>query len=623
MCSKSKLLSLLATVVCALCHSPVEMIVKNHSVLFFDFVVRCNCSKSLVTAKRDEFERTGTDGKKGKFSKRTIGGVYATMCSGGGHAQFSRITTSLGLKYMAKSQFHKYKNLIYDMAAEVTYEHLKIFCAQAVYDYYVNILKVIPDKDGIIDILVTFDGSWKTRGFTSNLGCGLVIEAFTGILLDFIAFSKICTQCNTYKNKLAKKKITKEEYELWEKNHKDSGRCEQNFWESSGMMEVRAAEIMWKRSVEKYKIRYKVMISDGDSKAFNNLNEIKPYGKYFKIEKKDCLNHIGKRMGHWLRKIRDEPLEAETPEEPEVIPELSEVKKGKKKTVKKSAPLRKNLKRLDPFEKKTVPVKKYTSMKGKNGLRDIDIACHQKYYKIAIRSNFTVKDMKNSIEATWDHFTSTDVKPKHEKCNVNWCWFRKYEKEVAEERKEFEEKKDAREKEYEENAAKKSKGFYSVKAPKHPAFVTTVKYAGHDSMNSRIKFEEDSVPYKKIRAIYAKLSRTELLKRCEDKFTQNPNESFHSRIWRMCPKHKYFSFFQMQFAICQNILIYHLGYELGNLLSHFGIETTKGMQTQWKLADYDRTQVVKVRKQKRVNFTPKEGQFDRDESVYMAGGFDS
>jgi len=43
-----------------------------------------------------------------------------------------------------------------------------------------------------------------------------------------------------------------------------------NFKGSSQVMEAEGAVVMWKRSIAKHKIRYKRMVSDGDSRAFNS-----------------------------------------------------------------------------------------------------------------------------------------------------------------------------------------------------------------------------------------------------------------------------------------------------------------------------------------------------------------
>ena len=72
---------------------------------------------------------------------------------------------------------------------------------------------------------------------------------------------------------------------------------------SSGMMEVEAARVLWQRSVERYKLRYTVLLSDSDAKTFNELTAIKPYGDEVPVEKEECVNHVSKRLGTALRNM--------------------------------------------------------------------------------------------------------------------------------------------------------------------------------------------------------------------------------------------------------------------------------------------------------------------------------
>ena len=63
--------------------------------------------------------------------------------------------------------------------------------------------------------------------------------------------------------------MEKSEFDEWYRKHKPE--CEADYQGSSGCMEVVGAERMWRRSVEKNKLRYTTIISDGDSKAYTNL----------------------------------------------------------------------------------------------------------------------------------------------------------------------------------------------------------------------------------------------------------------------------------------------------------------------------------------------------------------
>ena len=67
-------------------------------------------------------------------------------------------------------------------------------------------------EDDIIDISVTYDGSWQKRGFTSLYGVGTVIDLETGLIIYYKAFSLFChvsilftfIQCLSYRNIVVK-----------------------------------------------------------------------------------------------------------------------------------------------------------------------------------------------------------------------------------------------------------------------------------------------------------------------------------------------------------------------------------------------------------------------------------
>ena len=73
------------------------------------------------------------------------------------------------------------------------------------------------DDDEIIDISVLFDGSWHTRGYRSKLGFAAIIDADTGLVLDYQAYSKYCHACAL---KLSKMKEDSDEFRSWYEKHK-------------------------------------------------------------------------------------------------------------------------------------------------------------------------------------------------------------------------------------------------------------------------------------------------------------------------------------------------------------------------------------------------------------------
>ncbi|KYN50476.1 hypothetical protein ALC57_00113 [Trachymyrmex cornetzi] len=141
----------------------------------------------------------------------------------------------------------------------------------------------------ITNISVSFDGSWPTRGHRSKHGIGCVIDVETGFVIDFDIMTKFCQLCVIAASKLGENTA---DYETWQQRHVDF--CQQNHSGSSAAMETSVAEIIWKRS-EDYGFRFTTMLSDGDSKTFNFLQNLNVYGPELQIRKEECINHVGKR----------------------------------------------------------------------------------------------------------------------------------------------------------------------------------------------------------------------------------------------------------------------------------------------------------------------------------------
>ena len=61
---------------------------------------------------------------------------------------------------------------------------------------------------------------------------------------------------------------------------------------------------IWKRSIEKHKLRYTTIISYGDSATFPVLSRAEPYGKNLLISKQECVGHVQKRMMSHLKAVK-------------------------------------------------------------------------------------------------------------------------------------------------------------------------------------------------------------------------------------------------------------------------------------------------------------------------------
>lgn len=50
----------------------------------------------------------------------------------------------------------------------------------------------IYDLDAILDVAVSFDGTWSKRGYTANFGTGVLMSVDTGEVIGFVVLSRIC-----------------------------------------------------------------------------------------------------------------------------------------------------------------------------------------------------------------------------------------------------------------------------------------------------------------------------------------------------------------------------------------------------------------------------------------------
>ncbi|KAH8035642.1 hypothetical protein HPB51_007886 [Rhipicephalus microplus] len=91
------------------------------------------------------------------------------------------------------------------------------------------------------NVTVVYDGTWMTRGHTSHIGVGRVIEFYTGLVLDSVVLSNYCHGC------AVGPKEGDDGYSEWKEAHV----CQNNTEANSGQMEVEAALILFRRSLKK------------------------------------------------------------------------------------------------------------------------------------------------------------------------------------------------------------------------------------------------------------------------------------------------------------------------------------------------------------------------------------
>nr|XP_045585318.1 uncharacterized protein LOC123747283 [Procambarus clarkii] len=317
--------------------------------------------------------------------------VYSNMINGHGYLYYTSMCAVNNMKFVSHNTYDKIQKKIRDAANE-RWVHLRESTRHNIFNHYKEQFNRHP-SGGVLDIDVSFDGSWHTRGHHSQIGIAFVVEIFTGLVVDFNTFCKNCHKCQITKHRKQQGKITQAEFD--DEMAKHLPYCDKNYDGTAKNMEADAAVLMWARSQD-IKFRYTTVVSDGDSSAFNKVcamnNGDGPYGD-IKVEKAECINHFSKRLATQLRNFQETAVEIEETKGPI-----------------------KNTRRMSLVKK------------GKGKLTDGTILKLAGYFTKAIRDNGNSdwKQMRDACLSGLFHATSTDEKPQHMHCpkgKDSWCFY--------------------------------------------------------------------------------------------------------------------------------------------------------------------------------------------------------
>ena len=365
-------IAILATVFeslrCPLCKQKHVVLVEDEqskmglaSLLILKCTTRkCSFYKPFYTSGKIE------NGKAYEVNRRV---VLATRNIGVGHQGLVKFACVMNmLPPMNENSYRDHVQAVRDAAESVATASMSR-AANEVKEFYE------PDEEGIYDIGVSGDGTWRKRGFSSSYGVVTVLSTITGKALDCEIMSKECGEC-----KLRRGKEGTPEFEEWWDGHQH--KCQANFFGSSGSMDSAGILAIFQRSVEKHDARYVEFLGDGDSKAHNLLVQEAVYGDT-EVEKLECVGHVQKRLGSRLRSLKK----------------------------------RQGTTRLEDGK----------GLGGRGRLTDKRIDKLQVYYGMAIRQNIHDIDcMKTAVMAIWHHSKSTDDDPDHDLCppgENSWCGF--------------------------------------------------------------------------------------------------------------------------------------------------------------------------------------------------------
>lgn len=161
---------------------------------------------------------------------------------------------------------------------------------------------------------------------------------------------------------------------------------------------------------------------------------------------------------------------------------------------------------------------------GKHKLTDKTIDQLQYYFKQSIKRkvNTTEKAMRDEITSSSYHCSSSDGEHNHDLCprgEDSWCFFQ-------------------------------------------AAIAKGETLPSHSKMKVFFSLPSEQLELVKV---YTRLTTDEMMKRCLQGLTQNPNESFQSCIWKHCPKHLMGTKRKVDFATAVAAMEYNNGYAASHL----------------------------------------------------------
>ena len=158
-------------------------------------------------------------------------------------------------------------------------------------------IEINEDGGKIAKVAVTVDGTWQRRGHSSKIGVVFVISVRTGEVLDYEVLSLVCCGYQSHQNDNPESA----KYKTWKESHQNS--CLINYEGSSGEMETSGACKIFLRSIEQRKLKYVLLVGDGDTGCFGGVSEAcqKKFGDDYIVNKEECVGHVRKRLGTNLR----------------------------------------------------------------------------------------------------------------------------------------------------------------------------------------------------------------------------------------------------------------------------------------------------------------------------------
>lgn len=183
---------------CGTCMGKVELRLTKRSA-DTHMEARCKVCEAVV------FSSAPMTAEKPSLTENNVNFVAFSLTEVLGYAGYSRLTSRLSLVPLSRVAYYEHTEYIGNKILAVQEKKRKDII-DLVFKHYEQQGK-LPDKNGILNVSGSFDGSWHTRGHTSHIGMGCFIEMDTGTVLDHEVISNYCIQCARLLTRKRKKKI--------------------------------------------------------------------------------------------------------------------------------------------------------------------------------------------------------------------------------------------------------------------------------------------------------------------------------------------------------------------------------------------------------------------------------
>lgn len=182
----------------------------------------CNNSFEWWSSKPEERNTPGKGRQRRAVNKAT---TLASLSCGMGATCLNNFCELLDLPGMHPKSFQGLAKTIYSSTDDIL-KYVFSNAADIVRSEHKKLNPFEEDNGSPLDIAVSYDGTWLTRGHTSKVGIGCVVEVLTGLVLDAHVMSTYCHICDA---KSSLKEKDPKAFAEWEKEHLGSGACERNF----------------------------------------------------------------------------------------------------------------------------------------------------------------------------------------------------------------------------------------------------------------------------------------------------------------------------------------------------------------------------------------------------------